>query len=310
MADIINEVMRLKKELNAIILAHNYQPPEVQDVADFVGDSLELSLKALEVNVKIIIFAGVDFMAEQAAILNDEAVVLHPEPEAGCPMARMITVEDVEKAKKLYPEAPVIMYVNSPAIVKAKADYIVTSANALKLIEKLQADTVIFGPDKHLAEYAAEKTGKRVIAIPQDGHCPVHVKFSAVEARELLRIYQGAEFIAHPECPREVRMLANFVGSTSQMIKHVASSSNRTFIVGTEIGMIYRMMKCNSDKVFIPASTNAICGDMKKITLERILRCMMERSHVVSVDRSVALRVRRAIENTFISIGVEVPWRR
>lgn len=308
--DIVEEIAKLKKELKAAILAHNYQPPEVQDIADFVGDSLELSLKALESNVKVIVFAGVDFMAEQAAILNERAVVLHPDPEAGCPMARMITIDDIMKARKLHPKAPVVMYVNSPAIVKARADYIVTSANALKLIKALEADTIIFGPDKHLAEYVAEKTDKRIINIPSDGHCPVHVKFNPTEIRELLRIYGEAEFIAHPECPREVRMLAGFIGSTSQMIKHVASSSNKIFLIGTEVGIMYRMMKENSGKTFIPASTNAICSDMKKITLEKIVRSMREKMHVVSVDREIALKVREAIENTFLLLGVEIPWRR
>ncbi|MEM1645613.1 MAG: quinolinate synthase NadA [Ignisphaera sp.] len=308
--DLVEEVIKLKKKTNATILAHNYQPPEVQDVADFVGDSLELSLKALESKAKLIVFAGVDFMAEQAAILNENAVVLHPDPDARCPMAQMITPDDIDKARKMYPGAPVVVYVNSPALVKAKADYIVTSANALKLVEALDADTVIFGPDKHLAEYISSRTSKRVIAIPPNGHCPVHVNFDPVAVQELLKIYRGAEFIAHPECPYEVRKLANFVGSTSQMVKYTVSSSCRVFLVGTEVGIIYRMVKENRDKVFVPASTNAICSDMKKITLEKILKSLKDRVYVVSVDKEVALKVRKAIENTFSLLGVETPWRK
>lgn len=307
---LVEEIAELKKKLNAVILAHNYQPPEVQEVADFVGDSLELSLKALESKSKLVVFAGVDFMAEQAAILNENSVVLHPDPDARCPMAQMITVDDIEKAKKQYPRAPVIMYVNSPAIVKARADYVVTSANALRLVEALDSDTVIFGPDKHLADYIASKTSKKVVAVPPDGHCPVHVRFDPAVVQELLRIYRGAEFIAHPECPYEVRRLAKFVGSTSQMIRYVSSSYCKTFLVGTEVGILYRMIRENTDKVFIPASTSAICGDMKKISLEKILKSLRDRVHIVSVDKEVASRVRRAIENTFSLLGVDIPWKR
>lgn len=308
--DFGEEIAKLKKELNAVILAHNYQLPEVQDVADFVGDSLELSLKAIESGAKLIVFAGVDFMAEQAAVLNKDAIVLHPDPGAVCPMAQKVSVEDIEKARKMYPNAPVVMYVNSPAIVKAKADYVVTSANALNLVKALNSDVVVFGPDKHLANYIAEKTGKEVIPVPPDGHCPVHIKFDPAVISELIKVYRGAEFIAHPECPYEVRRLANFVGSTSQMIKYVRSSPCRVFLVGTEVGIIYRMLKENPGKVFIPATTNAICADMKKITVEKILASLREKLHVVSVDREVALRVRRAIENTFSLLGVEIPWRK
>lgn len=303
------EVLKLKEKMNAIVLAHNYQPPEVQDVADFVGDSLELSLKALETRARFIVFAGVDFMAEQAAILNENSVVLHPDPDAKCPMAQMVTVDDIEKAKRMYPKAPVVVYVNSPALVKARADYVVTSANALKLVKALDSDTIIFSPDRHLAEYIASETGKEVVAVPNDGHCPVHTKFNPVAIRELLRIYREAEFIAHPECPYEVRRLAKFVGSTSQMIGYVSSSRCKTFLVGTEVGIIYRMARENADKVFIPASTDAICNDMKRISLEKILKSLRDGVHRVSVDKEVALRVRKAIENTFSVLGVDIPWK-
>lgn len=308
--DLASKVAKLKKELGVVILAHNYQPPDVQDVADFVGDSLELSIKALESKAKVIVFAGVDFMAEQAAILNDDAIVLHPDPSARCPMAQMVTVEDIRRARKLYPGTPVVIYVNSPAEVKAEADYVVTSANAVGLIGSLPSDTVIFGPDTHLARFVAEKTGKYVIPVPYEGHCPVHTKLDTKSISELMRIYSGACFIAHPECPKEVRNLAHFVGSTSQMIKYVRSSGNRVFIVGTEVGIIYRMMKENPDKIFVPASTEAICEDMKKITLYKVWRSLNEGIYRVSVDRGIATKVRRVIENTFSVLGVETPWKR
>jgi quinolinate synthase len=308
---LVDEVRRLKRERGAVILAHNYQLPEVQDVADFVGDSLELSIKAAEVGAKLIVFCGVDFMAEQAAVINDSATVLHPDPDARCPMAAMISVDDIRRARKLFPRVPVVIYVNSPAVVKAEADYVVTSANAVDVVKAVESDIIIFGPDRHLAEYVAEKTGKIVIPIPPNGHCPVHVRFRADEVRILKSLYRDAVFIAHPECPAEVRSLASFVGSTSQMIKFVKScDSCRQVIVGTEVGIIHRLARENPNKVFIPASTNAICTDMKRITLEKVYRSLRDGVYRVEVPREVAEKVKRAIENTFRVLGREPPWSR
>jgi len=307
---LVDEVLRLKRERGAVILAHNYQLPEVQDVADFVGDSLELSIKAAETGAKLIVFCGVDFMAEQAAVINDSATVLHPDPDARCPMAAMISVDDVRRARKLFPRAPVVIYVNSPAIVKAEADYVVTSANAVDVVKAIESDVVIFGPDRHLAEYVAEKTGKIVVPIPPNGHCPVHIRFRADEIRMLRSIYRDATFIAHPECPAEIRSLASFVGSTSQMIRFVKGCDCRKVIVGTEIGIIHRLAKENPDKVFIPASTSAICTDMKRITLEKVYKSLRDGVYRVEVPREVAEKVKKAIENTFRVLGREPPWLR
>jgi len=308
---LVDEVIRLKREREAVILTHNYQLSEVQDVADFVGDSLELSIKAAEVGAKLIVFCGVDFMAEQAAVINGSAIVLHPDPDARCPMVAMISVKDVRRARKLFPKAPVVIYVNSPAVVKAEADYIVTSANAADVVRAIESDIVIFGPDRHLAEYVAEKTGKIVIPIPPDGHCPVHVRFRADEIRILKSLYKDAAFIAHPECPAEVRSLASFVGSTSQMIRYVRScDSCRKMIIGTEVGIIHRLAKENPDKVFIPASTSAICTDMKRITLDKVYRSLKDGVYRVEVPREIAEKVKRAIENTFKVLGREPPWSR
>ncbi len=308
---LVDEVRRLKRERGAVILAHNYQLPEVQDVADFVGDSLELSIKAAEVGAKLIVFCGVDFMAEQAAVINDFATVLHPDPDARCPMAAMISVDDIRRARKLFPRVPVVIYVNSPAVVKAEADYVVTSANAVDVVKAVESDIIIFGPDRHLAEYVAEKTGKIVIPIPPNGHCPVHVRFRADEVRILKSLYRDAVFIAHPECPAEVRSLASFVGSTSQMIKFVKScDSCRQVIVGTEVGIIHRLARENPNKVFIPASTSAICTNMKRITLEKVYRSLRDGVYRVEVPREVAEKVKRAIENTFRVLGREPPWSR
>jgi quinolinate synthase len=310
LSDVAQKIIKLKKELNAIILAHNYQPPEVQDVADFIGDSLELSIKASEVNARLIVFCGVDFMAEQAAVINEGAVVLHPDSKASCPMAAMISVEVVRKARKQHPKVPVVIYVNSPASVKAEADYVVTSANAVDVVKAIEADTVIFGPDRYLAEYVAEKTGKSVIPIPENGHCPVHIKFDSNTIQVLKSIYRNCLFIAHPECPSDVRALADFVGSTSQMIRFVKNSQSKCFLVGTEIGMIYRMFKESGSKSFIPASTSAICEDIKKITLEKVYRSLRDGIYRVEIDREVTTKMRRALENTFMVLGVELPWLR
>jgi quinolinate synthase len=309
-SDRAQEIVELKKRLGAVILAHNYQPPEVQDVADFVGDSLELSIKASQVNAKFIVFCGVDFMAEQAAVINEESIVLHPDPKAMCPMAAMISVEDIHEARKQHPKAPVVIYVNSPAAVKAEADYIVTSANAVDVVKAIDSDTILFGPDKHLAEYVAEKTGKKVIPVPEYGYCPIHVKFNADEVMMLKSIYRDCVFIAHPECPRNVRDLANFVGSTSQMIKFVKNNPDKCFLIGTEVGIIHRMIEENRDKLFIPASTSAICKNMKKITLDKVYNSLKSEAYRVSVNREIAAKVRRALENTFSILGVEPPWLR
>jgi len=309
-SNVVQEVIRLKEELGAVILAHNYQPPEVQDVADFVGDSLELSMKAMQVDARFIVFCGVDFMTEQAAIINEEAVVLHPDPEAKCPMASMISIEDVRRARERYPKAPVVIYVNSPAVVKAEADYVVTSANAVDVVKAISSDVILFGPDKHLAEYIAEKTGKRVIPVPEDGYCPVHVKFNPNEIKVLKSIYKDYVFIAHPECPASVRALAGFIGSTSQMMKFVKNCSNKCFLVGTEVGIIHRMVKECTDKSFVPASTSAVCEDMKKITIEKLLQSLRNKLYRVEVDKKVAIKVRKALENTFEVLGVEPPWSR
>lgn len=308
--NLLDEIARLKRELGAVILAHNYQEPAIQDVADYVGDSLELSIKASGLDAKYIVFCGVDFMAEQAAILNEKAIVLHPDPDSRCPMAGMISLRDVIEARSKYPGAPVVMYVNSPAIVKAHADYVVTSANAARLVAALKEDLVIFGPDRHLADYVAQVTGKKVIPIPGHGHCPVHQGFSSVSIAQLKKIYPGAEFMAHPECPREVRSLADFVGSTSQMIKRARESTSRVFLVGTEIGIIHRMIKENPGKIFIPASGNAICWNMKKITLEKVYNSLKNKVYRVVVDKEVAERVKKAIENTFLALGEVPPWRK
>jgi len=302
------EVQKLLEERGAVLLAHNYQRPEVQDAAHFVGDSLELSLKAVEVDAKLVVFAGVDFMAEQAAFLNPGKVVLHPEPLSRCPMAAMLTPEVVRKYREEHPRAPLVVYVNSLAEVKALADYVVTSANAAALVAKLDADTVLFGPDRHLAEYVAEKTGKTVIPVPGFGHCPVHLAIAREDLERAKREHPAAKVLAHPECSREVRALADFVGSTSQMVKAARELGAREYVVATEVGLLYRLSKLGVEAH--PASPYAVCPDMKKITLESVARAVLEGREVVRVDPRVAERARRAVERTFELLGVVAPWQR
>ncbi len=304
----VQEVRKVLEERGAVLLAHNYQRPEVQDAAHFVGDSLELSLKAAEVEAKLIVFAGVDFMAEQAALLNPGKVVLHPEPLSRCPMAAMLTPELVRKFREGYPGAPLVVYVNSLAEVKALADYVVTSANAAALVSQLDADTVLFGPDRHLAEYVAEKTGRNVVPLPELGHCPVHLAISPSDVEKAKREHPAAKVLAHPECVREVRALADFVGSTSQMVKAARELGANEYVVATEVGLLHRLAKLGVEAH--PASPYAVCPDMKKITLESIVRAVLEGRGVVRVDPKVAEMARRAVERTFELLGVSAPWQR
>lgn len=303
-----SEVRRTLEERGAVLLAHNYQRPEVQEAAHFVGDSLELSLKVLESEAKLVVFAGVDFMAEQAALLNPDKVVLHPEPLSRCPMAAMLTPEIVRKYRERYPGAPLVVYVNSTAEVKALADYVVTSANAVPLVSRLDADTVLFGPDRHLAEYVAERTGKTVVPVPEHGHCPVHLAIARQDLEEAKRKHPTAKVLAHPECTRAVRAAADFVGSTSQMVRAALELGAREYIVATEVGLLHRLSKLGVEAY--PASPYAVCPDMKKITLESVARSLLEGYGVVRVDPKVAAKAREAIGRTFELLGVSAPWRR
>lgn len=304
----VQEVRKLLEERGAVLLAHNYQRPEVQDAAHFVGDSLELSLKALEVDAKLVVFAGVDFMAEQAAFLNPGKVVVHPEPLSKCPMAAMLTPELARKYREMYPKAPLVVYVNSAAEVKALADYVVTSANAVALVSRLDADTVLFGPDRHLAEYVAERTGKTVIPVPEFGHCPVHLAITREDMERARSEHPGSLVLAHPECVREVRALADFVGSTSQMVKAARELGAREYLVATEVGLLHRLSKLGV-KAY-PASPYAVCCDMKKVTLGSIARALLEGRGMVRVDPKVAERARGAVERSFELLGVVAPWQR
>ncbi|MEM3640516.1 MAG: quinolinate synthase NadA [Candidatus Bathyarchaeia archaeon] len=295
-----DKILRLKKEMKAVILAHNYQRPEVQDIADYVGDSIELSRKAMdEKEAEIIVFAAVDFMAESAAILNPDKKVLLPSVGARCPMAQMLTVDEIKRWKALYPLLPLVLYVNTLASAKAYCDICCTSANAVEVIDSLDAETVLFGPDHNLAEYVQEKTGKTVIPIPERGFCPTHLLFQPEDVQTIKVLYPDAVAMVHPECSAEMRKIADFIGSTSQMCKYARESAAKTFIVSTEEGLIHRLKKENPEKRFILAYEGAVCPNMKLNTLERIYTALKEEKHVVTVPESIANKARKALERMF-----------
>jgi quinolinate synthase len=291
------KIYKLKKEKKAIILAHNYQRPEIQDIADYVGDSIELSRKAMEEKeARIIVFAAVDFMAESAAILNPKKKVLLPSLGARCPMAQMLTVDEIKRMKALHPGVPLVLYVNTLASAKAQCDICCTSANAVRVIQSLNTDTVLFGPDRNLAEYVQRKTGKTVIPIPEWGFCPTHLLFQPEDVRILKMEHPEAAVMVHPECTSEMQKTADFVGSTSQMCKFAKECKAKTFIVGTEEGILHRLRKDNPEKQFILAYEGAICPNMKLNTLGRLYVSLREEKHVITVPEPVARQARKALE--------------
>ncbi len=300
-AEIIDKISALKKRRNAVILAHNYQPGEVQDIADFVGDSLDLSQKAAETSAGVIVFCGVRFMAETASILCPDKVVLLPDMNAGCLLADMITAEQLRAKKKEHPQAVVVCYVNSPAEVKAESDICCTSANAVKVVESLDAREVLFVPDQNLGDYVSTKTGKKMILWP--GFCPTHaVMIRPERIRELRQEYPQAKVVVHPECTPEVIALADEVLSTGGMCRYAQRDEVREMIVGTEVGIIHRLKKENPGKRFIPVSEQAICPDMKLITLEKVLRSLEEMGPEVKVPEEIRLRAKAAVDK-MLKIG-------
>ena len=298
------KILKLKQEKNAIILAHNYQRKEIQDIADYIGDSIELGRKAMqEQDAEIILFSAVDFMAESAAILNPTKKVLLPTPSARCPMAQMLTVDEVKRARVQHPFDPIVLYVNSLANAKAYCDICCTSANAVQVVQSLDADTVLFGPDRNLAEYVQRQTNKTVIPIPDWGFCPTHILFQAEDVQLLKAQNPNAVVMVHPECTFEVQGHADFVGSTSQMCKHAKECSAKTFVVATEEGILHRLRSDNPDKKFILAYEDAVCPAMKLNTLDRLYVALKEEKYVVAVPDAVALPARKALERMFEVTG-------
>ncbi len=292
--DITQEIKRLARDKNAIILAHNYQIDEIQDIADFSGDSLELSQIAAKNDAAMIVFCGVHFMAESASILSPQKKVIIPDPTAGCPMADMVEAEDVIDLKKQHPGAMVITYINSTAAVKAHSDVICTSSNALRIVERVDADEIIFLPDRNLGSYVQRFTKKKIIL--WKGFCPTHEKFTPEELRAVREKNPGAVVMVHPECRPEVIDLADEVLSTGQMVNFVQKTDKRKIIVGTEIGMIHKL-KCVAPHIeYIPASASFICPNMKKTNLQVLLNALQKEETVVSVAQDIRDRAKKALD--------------
>ncbi len=294
MTEILAErINALKKKRNAVILVHNYQSGEVQDIADFIGDSLDLAGRASETKADVIVFCGVHFMAETAAMLSPDKTVLLPEP-AGCPMADMITADQLRQLKKENPGVPVVCYVNTSAAVKAESDICCTSANAENIVRKMKEDTIIFVPDRNLGAYVASKTGK--ILILTDGYCIVHERINQNDVAVAKQAHPEAEVLAHPECRPEVTALADKVLSTSGMCEYAKTPGKNEFIMCTEVGIIHRLNKENPSKKFYPVSARAVCVNMKKNSLEKVLWCLEDMKNVVRVEEAVSAGAKKAID--------------
>ncbi|MFC1860084.1 quinolinate synthase NadA [Chloroflexota bacterium] len=292
--ELVNKILELKRQKKAVILVHNYQRGEVQDIGDFVGDSLELSQEAAKTDAEVIVFCGVHFMAETASILCPSKVVLLPDRHAGCPMADMITAEKLRQRKKELPEAAVICYVNSSAEVKAESDICCTSANAVKVVESVDAEEILFVPDQYLGHYISTKTNKKIHLWP--GYCPTHVRIHPEDITKRRMEYPQAKVIVHPECRPEVIALADEVLSTGGICRFARETEAEEIIVGTEIGIIYRLQKENPRKIFIPASEKATCPNMKRITLEKVLWSLEDMAFEVKVPEAVRLRAIAAVD--------------
>lgn len=291
---LIEKIKDLKRERNAIILAHNYQVGEVQDIADFVGDSLELSRKAAAVQADVIVFCGVHFMAETAAILAPDKTVLIPDSNAGCPMADMITGADLIQWKKNYPGRKVVCYINTSAEVKAECDVCCTSSNATQIVESLDVQEILFAPDKNLGAYIARNSKKKLIS--WDGYCYVHNNILLKDIKDKRNKYPGAEVWVHPECRPEVIDEADRVLSTGKMIKLARETEMKDIIIGTESGIIHRLKKENPGKNFYPARDTAFCVNMKKISLPKVLRSLEDMVYKVEVSPEISRKANGAIE--------------
>lgn len=292
-------ILELKREKNALLLVHNYQVPEIQEIADFLGDSLELCRKAQSAtDVDMIVFCGVDFMAETAKVLNPSKKVVIPSGKAVCPMAGMLSMDVLKEAKAKYPDAPVVLYVNTLAEAKAEATVTCTSANAAEIVKKLNAKQVIFGPDKNLGYYVQKRVPDvELIYVPEDGHCRVH-RFigDGEEAVELKKQNPGSEVWAHPECEPEFQDKADYVLSTGGMVKRAGETDAEVIIIGTEEGLLLRLQREHPEKTFLPAKKYAVCGPMKRITLENLYVAMGDEEIEVNVPDEIASRAKIAIE--------------
>jgi len=295
-SSLIEKIRELKTRRKAVILAHNYQIPEIQDLSDFTGDSLGLSVQAARTDAEVIVFCGVRFMAETAVILSPDKTVLLPDKHAGCPMADMITVSQLREHKANHPGALVVCYVNSTADVKAESDYCCTSSNALELVRTLPTDTpVLFVPDQNLGNYVKQRCPEHDIVL-WPGFCRSHILITAQDIHTAKAAYPGAVVLAHPECKDEVKDLADELLSTGQMLTFVKGSAASTFVIATEVGILHSLRKANPEAEYIPASERAFCENMKKITLEKVLWALEDMVHPVTVPQEISVRAKLALD--------------
>ena len=292
--EIRGRILALKRERNAVILAHNYQKGEVQDIADLHGDSLALSRKAAETDADVIVFCGVHFMAESAAILSPDKTVLLPAADAGCPMADMITADPLRAWKKDHPGLPVVSYVNTSAAVKAESDICCTSSNAVKVVNSLPDSKVLFCPDRNLGRYVQERTEKELLIWP--GYCATHARLREDEVLKAKAEHPDALFVAHPECDPEVLKHADHITSTSGMFTYVRETGAAAYIIGTEMGILHGLKKQNPGKTFILPTPSLICVNMKRTTLPKVLRSLQENVHVITVPEEIREKAQRALK--------------
>ncbi len=290
-SELTEKISALKKQRNAVIVAHNYQPDEVQEIADVVGDSFALSRYCASSSFDVIVFCGVHFMAESAKLLSPDKTVLLPELDAGCPMAEMVTAEALREEKKKHSKAAVVCYINSTAEVKAECDICCTSSNALKVVKSLENKEILFVPDQNLGSYVAKMVPEKQIIL-WEGFCETHHMISHDEAEKVRMMNPDALLLVHPECREDVCALADFVGSTKQIIDYVAQSSVQEFIVGTEMGILYKLHKDNPDKKFVLLSPGLICSNMKKTTLKSIYEALRDMKHNIILDDEISKRAR------------------
>ncbi|MBF0252366.1 MAG: quinolinate synthase NadA [Candidatus Omnitrophica bacterium] len=296
------KILELKKEKDAIILAHNYQKDEIQEVADITGDSYALAVAATKAKQKLIVFCGVSFMAESAAMLNPDKKVLLPVKEAGCPLADMITVDKLKKKKDEYPEAAVVCYVNSSAAVKAESDVCCTSSNAIQIVKSLKQEKIIFVPDKNLGRYVREHVPEKELIL-WDGYCVVHMRLTQEEVVKAKKNFPNSKFMAHPECRREVLDMADYIGSTAGMINYAKEDSCNEFIVGTERGIIYKLKTDSPNKIFHVPTEEFVCANMKLTTLGWLARSLEQEVYEIKVPEDVAVKARKSLERMIEVVG-------
>lgn len=292
---LVERIKELKKEKNAIVLAHCYQNVEIDEVADYVGDSLQLSRLAAQTDADIIVFGGVYFMAETAKILSPDKKVLLPKMDAGCRMSDMVDLQQIREFKSMYPNVPVVCYVNSSADVKAEADICCTSANAVHVVESMNVPKILFAPDKYLGTYVANQLGN-VEVVTYPGYCPTHLAILVEDVEAMKQKYPNAKVLAHPECHQAVTKLADYIGSTTGIMKYAKESDAKEFIIVTEKGVVDRLSRDYKDKKFYLVSNKAVCPNMKKNTLDDILHVLETEENEIFVEEEIAAKAKRAIE--------------